>query len=149
MRLRKELDELQEKEVLLIAQISDALALAWSYLESVQDVRTLMTGGKVPLVKTDESWQTGLHELLTPLEAIRDRDSGTGLSYTEYLQGLLFLEGRTVKTQRTMDIMEMDIRRITGNNAFRMDLCMDEFGMHAEVKACGKAFTYDGENGYN
>ena len=130
-------------------EISDALALAWSYLESVPDVRTLMTGGKVPLVKTDESWQTGLHELLTPLEAIRDRDSGTGLSYTEYLQGLLFLEGRTVKTQRTMDIMEMDIRRITGNNAFRMDLCMDEFGMHAEVKACGKAFTYDGENGYN
>lgn len=130
-------------------QISDALALAWSYLESVQDVRTLMTGGKVPLVKTAESWQTGLFELLTPLEAIRDRDSGTGLRYTEYLQGLLLLEGRTVKTQRTMDIMEMDVRRITGNSAFRIDLCMDEFGMHADAQACGKQFEYSGENGYN
>lgn len=129
--------------------IARALALAWSYLESVQDVRTLMTGGKVPVAKTDESWQTKLYELLTPVSAIRDRESGEGLTYGGYLQGLLLLEGSTVKTQRTMDIMEMDIRKITGNSGFRMDLCMDEFRMHAEAQACGITFTYDGTSGYN
>ena len=129
--------------------VSRALALAWSYLESVQDVRTLMTGGKVPLVKTSESWQTALHELLSPLTAIRDRDSGEGLGYSEYLQGLLLLEGSSVKTQRTMDIMEMDIREITGNPAFRFDLCLDGFGMHAEATACGKTFSFEGECGFN
>ena len=129
--------------------IARALALTWSYLESVQDVRTLLDGGKVPLQKTDKSWQTQLYELLTPLSAIRDRDSGEGLSYSEYLQGLLLLEGRTIKTQRIMDIMEMDIRKITGCSGFRMDLCLDEFRMHAEVKACGKTFTFDGTGGYN
>ena len=129
--------------------IAKALALTWSYLESVQDLRTLLTGGKVPVQKTDGSWQTQLYELLTPLSAIRDRDSGEGLTYSEYLQGLLLLEGSTVKTQRTMDIMEMDIRKITGRSGFRMDLCLDEFRMHAEGKACGKTFTFDGTGGYN
>lgn len=129
--------------------IANALALAWSYLESVQDVRTLMTGGKVPLEKTSESWQTGLHELLTPLTAIRDRDSGEGIDYDVYLQGLLLIEGRTVKTQRTMGIMEMDVRRITGNSGFRMDLCLDAFRMHAEAEACGTGFSFDGTGGYN
>jgi hypothetical protein len=48
-----------------------------------------------------------------------------------------------------MDIMEMDIRKITGCSGFRMDLCLDEFRVHAEVKACGKTFTFDGTGGYN
>ena len=129
--------------------VANALALAWSYLESVQDLRTLMTGGKVPLQKTAQSWQTGLHELLTPMTAIRDRDSGEGLDYDSYLQGLLLLEGSTVKTQRTMDVMEMDIRRITGNSGFRLDLCMDEFKMSAAARACGTQFLFEGSSGYN
>ena len=129
--------------------IARALALTCSYLESIQDIRTLLTGGKVPLQKTSGSWQTQLYELLAPLSAIRDRESGEGLTYSEYLQGLLLLEGRTVKTQRTMDVMEMDIRKITGCSGFRMDLCLDEFRMHAEEKAGGKSFTFDGTGGYN
>lgn len=129
--------------------VAKALALTWSYLESVQDVRTLMTGGKVPVVKTGESWQTHLHELLTPLSAVTDRDSGEGLDYSGYLQGILLLEGSTVKTQRTMDIMEMDIRRLTGNSGFRMDLCLDEFAMKAQTQACGTEFLFSGTCGYN
>ena len=129
--------------------IANALALAWSYLESVQDVRTLMTGGKVPVQKTAQSWQTGLHELLTPMTAIRDREKGEGLDYDGYLQGLLLLEGSTVKTQRTMDVMEMDIRRITGNGGFRLDLCLDTFRMRADAEACGTKFSFEGTGGYN
>ena len=129
--------------------VSNALALAWSYLESVQDVRTLMTGGKVPIIKTGSSWQTHLYELLSPLTAIKDRDSGEGIDYSAYLQGLLLLEGSTVKTQRTMDVMEMDIRKITGNSGFRMDLCMDEFTMSAAAQACGTEFLFEGSSGYN
>ena len=129
--------------------LSNALALAWSYLESVQDVRTLMTGGRVPLTKTSESWQTELYELLNPMGAVRDRDCGEGLEYSDYLQGLLILEGSSTKTQRTMDIMEMDVREITGNRDFRFDLCLDEFRMQAAAQACGRTFEYNGTNGYN
>ncbi len=126
-----------------------AIALAWGYLESVQDVRILMKGGKVPVSKTEASWKTHLYELLTPMTAVRDRDSGEGLDYNAYLQGLLILEGSSVKTQRTMDVMEMDIRRITQNSGFRMDLCLDEFHMNAAAQACGTEFIFDGSCGYN
>ena len=103
----------------------------------------------MPVVKTGDAWQTRLYELLTPLTAVRDRDSGEGLDYSAYLQGLLLLEGSSVKTQRTMDIMEMDIRRITGNSGFRMDLCTDEFSMNAEAHAGGTDFLFKGSCGYN
>lgn len=129
--------------------VSKALTLAWSYLESVQDVRTLMTGGRVPLKKTGQSWQTHLYELLTPLEAIKDRDSGEGLDYSTYLQGLLMLEGSSVKTQRTMNVMEMDVRKITGNRSFRMDYCLDAFRLKAGGSSCGIQFDFDGACGYN
>ena len=108
-----------------------------------------MTGGRVPLTKTSESWQTELYELLNPMGAVRDRDCGEGLEYSDYLQGLLILEGSSTKTQRTMDIMEMDVREITGNRDFRFDLCLDEFRMRAAAQACGRTFEYNGTNGYN
>lgn len=130
--------------------IEKALALAWSYIESVQDVRTLLGGGKVPLRKTDASWQTGLGELLAPARAIRDRDSGQGLDYGEYLRGLLYLEGSTVKTKRTMDIMEMDLRTVGENENFRLDQCMDTFRMSVTVN-CGWGYTcgFSGTAGYD
>lgn len=129
--------------------VSKALALAWSYLESVQDVRTLMAGGRVPIQKSEESWQTHLYDLLKPGDAIRDRDGGEGFDYSDYLQGFLILEGSGVKTQRAMDVMEMDIREITGNSGFRIDYCLDEFRVHAEGSACGLKIQYDGTSGYN
>ena len=45
--------------------------------------------------------------------------------------------------------MEMDIRRLTGNSGFRMDLCLDEFAMKAQTQACGTEFLFSGTCGYN
>lgn len=130
--------------------LEKALALAWSYLESVQDVRTLLSGGKVPLQKTDASWQTKLSDLLTPAKAIRDRDSGQGLEYGDYLRALLYLEGSTVKTKRTMDVMEMDLRTLSGNEALCLDQCLDAFRMTASA-TCGWGYDcrFAGTAGYD
>lgn len=45
--------------------------------------------------------------------------------------------------------MEMDIRRITGNGGFRLDLCLDTFRMRADAEACGTKFGFEGTGGYN
>jgi hypothetical protein len=92
-------------------------------------------------MKNSETWQTSLFGILTPETAVRGKGSGEGLLYTEYLQALLYLQGSSVKSLRTMDIMEMDIRRTPGNEAFRMDGCLDSFAM--EARACdGLGFVY-------
>ena len=130
--------------------IRNALLFAWAYFETIQDLRTLFDGGRVPLHKTPGQWKTSLLGMLTPETSLRGGESGSGLLYTEYLQGLLFLEGSSVKSLRTMDVMEMDIRMTEGNSNFRMDWCMDAFSMTARVTS---RFGYEVEltkcEGYN
>ena len=125
--------------VLLNPELKDifktVLLFAWAYLESVQDLRTLFDGGRVPLWKTSDTWQTPLLGILTPGTSIRSGGGGSGLLYTDYLQALLFLEGSSVKSLRAMDIMEMDIRQTEGNGNFRMDWCLDAFSMTAAVSS--------------
>ena len=40
--------------------LESAILLAWAYAESVYDVRSLLAGGKVPLLKDDGSWHYSL-----------------------------------------------------------------------------------------
>ncbi|MBQ2640709.1 MAG: hypothetical protein IJG15_01780 [Lachnospiraceae bacterium] len=142
--------------VLLNPELKEALTtvllFAWAYLESVQDLRVLFDGGRVPLLKTPETWRTSLTDLLTPGAAVQRGGSGgrEGLCYADYLQGLLFLEGSSVKSLRTMDIMEMDLRRTPGNAGFRMDWCLDAFSMTAQVRSrFGPEVTLTKSEGYN
>ena len=140
--------------VLFNPELKDAIKIvllfAWAYLESVRDLRTLFDGGRVPLMKNSETWQTSLLGILTPETAVRGKGSGEGLLYTEYLQALLYLQGSSVKSLRTMDIMEMDIRLTDGNAGFRMDWCLDAFSMTAAVKSrYGYEFVLKKCEGYN
>ena len=55
-----------------------------------------------------------------------------------------------MKSLRTMDIMEMDIRQTEGNESFRMDWCLDAFSMKADVKSrLGYEFVLIKSEGYN
>lgn len=84
------------------------LLTAWAYAEAVNDVRILVSGGNVPLIKDKESWRTNLDDI------VECRLGGTegstkGLDYEEYLQLLLFLENKSRKCYRTMDIIELNM----------------------------------------
>ncbi|MBE6006265.1 MAG: hypothetical protein E7238_03790 [Sarcina sp.] len=128
----------------------NVLLFSWAYLESIRDLRTLFDGGRVPLQKTPETWRTSFLGLLAPEDAVAGSGAGTGLLYTDYLQGLLFLEGSSVKSIRTMDIMEMDIRMTEGNSGFCMDWCADAFSMTASVTSrFGYSFELVKSEGYN
>ena len=140
--------------VLLNPELKDAiktvLLFAWAYLESIRDLRTLFDGGRVPLMKSSDTWQTSLLGILVPDASVRGGGGETGLLYTEYLQALLYLESSSVKSLRTMDTMEMDIRQTQGNDGFRMDWCLDAFSMKASVKSrFGYEFVLTKCEGYN
>ncbi|MDD2972331.1 MAG: DUF5702 domain-containing protein [Lachnospiraceae bacterium] len=118
-----------------------SLMLAWAYAESIGDVRILLDGGKIPLMKTHSDWRLQFDQIAD----FRDKDygeedSGKGLSYTEYLELLLLPMDRDLKVNRLMDVIEMDIRMTDGNKAFRMDGCIDY--MVAEV-LCKSKFGYE------
>ena len=125
-----------------------AILLIWTYMESLQDVRTLLEGGSVPLIKSSSEWKTSLTSIFTGTTA--SSASGSGLNYEMYLHILLFLEDGNTKNYRLMDLMEMDIRATDGNENFRMDWCMDTFTMEASVSSSyGYSYIISREASYN
>lgn len=104
-------------------QIFKALIIAgWVLAESVDDVRILMKGEKIPLLKTREDWKLSLENALSM--NTNGTGNGSGMDYKEYLEVLLLEVLLDTKTERAMDIVEMDIRKITGKTGFRLDDCI-------------------------
>ena len=106
----------------LIPLMEGAILLGWAYAESVYDVKTLMAGGEVPLLKDDESWHYGLSTALAG-EITDYGQQGEGLSYEDYLRVFLMLTDDDGLTKRAMNLIELDIRNTCGNEAFRLDAC--------------------------
>lgn len=103
-----------------------SLLFAWAYAESVYDVRTLLKGGHIPLLKDENTWHYSLSGMLSFDEDTKETEQDiTGIDYEGYLRVFLALENVEQKTLRAMDIMEMDVRSCPGNDYFRMDTCVD------------------------
>ena len=119
----------------LAEPVKYTILFAWAYLESLQDVKTLLSGGRVPVYKTAADWKTGLKGILNVKGSLVPDSGGRGLSYEEYLRIMLFLQGQHDRTFRAMDVMEMDIRRTPGNARFRLDACFDTYQADLSVSS--------------
>ncbi|MDE7231792.1 MAG: hypothetical protein K2N37_01770, partial [Lachnospiraceae bacterium] len=111
----------------LAEPVKYTILFAWAYVESLQDVKTLLSGGRVPIYKTAADWKTGINCIKNVRGSLENDSGGSGLNYKEYLQIMLFLQNSQTTVERAMDIMEMDIRRTPGNAEFRMDACFDTY----------------------
>lgn len=107
--------------------VEKLLLLGWAYGESLLDVRQLMAGGKVPLVKNSASWQLALSDIGQIFSLLQDGQAKntSGLDYNDYLQILLFTSSRNSLTFRCMDMIEQNIRLKPGKENFRIDSCME------------------------
>lgn len=127
----------------LTEPVKYSILFAWAYIESLYDVRYLLNGGKVPMLKTGADWKTDIDSVANFSGDIPDEDNGKrGLSYVDYLRIMLFLEKDDTKKLRTMDVMEMDIRITPGNIYFRMDACFDSFLADISVSS-GFGYRFD------
>ncbi len=111
----------------LIQAVQTGILLAWSYVESVLDVRCLLAGGKVPLIKEVSEWKSDVSAGQKVLENQASSESEErGLTYREYLQILMVSVRESLLTSRAMDIMEFNIRLLPGYEQFRMDHLLQE-----------------------
>lgn len=114
----------------LLQLMETVILLGWASAESIYDVKTILSGGKVPLMKDRTSWHYGLESALQG-EVAEGAQDGQGLSYEDYLRILMMLTSLDTLTARAMNVVEADIRMTAGNAAFRMDACYDK--LEAEV----------------
>lgn len=101
--------------------VQGVLAAGWAYIESLSDVKILLSGGAVPLVKDSSSWKTQLNHLSTE----NSSSGSSGLDYREYLFLLLSFTSADTLTLRCMDMIEHSIRSIQGRETFVFDACLD------------------------
>lgn len=104
----------------LIGLVKQGLLLGWAYGESLVDVRVLLKGKKVPLVKTAASWQlqfSNLTKLGTAEESVDEKESKQGIGYEDYLKCLLVLENRETLCLRGLDLIESNLH-------IKTDQCM-------------------------
>lgn len=132
----------------LTEPVKYTILYAWAYVESLQDVKILLRGGRVPVVKTAADWKTGINSIKDVKGSLSDAEGeGRGLNYQEYLEVMLFLTDSHDRTFRAMDIMEMDIRQTPGNGDFRLDGCFDTYKARLSVSS-GFGYYYEMERLY-
>lgn len=110
----------------LVELVKQALLLAWAYGETIVDLRTLMGGHKVPLIKSAETWNLsleGLKKIGTQDDTKEGADSESGLDYQGYLRVLLLISPKETLSMRCLDLIESNIQ-VNGQSMFRADSCI-------------------------
>lgn len=108
--------------------LTQIMVVLWAMAESIYDVRCLLDGGKVPLMKKQGEWNLGLSGIFKGDFWKKDTNMTqvSGISYEGYLRIFLaVMLNQEEKVMRSMDIAEMDIRKTAGNEHFRIDQCID------------------------
>lgn len=146
-----------------------AIVEIWAAIETSIDMDTLLDGGRVPFVKTDESWKTDVDSLLNSEDFQKDLDDDSqealggkkdeiqdmngakgsddnpsdGQTYDEYLLAMMMLVNKDVRTRRIMDLVQINMKYWHCR-----DFNMDEYytGVRYSINANGK--SYDFEDSY-
>ncbi len=109
--------------------VKHAILLAWAYGESIVDVRVLLKGKKVPVIKTTDTWQLQLLNLVklgTDEEVVNEADVAGGLSYQSYLTGLLAMERKEALSMRSLDLIESNLQ-------IKTDECMTKVEIQSKA----------------
>lgn len=112
---------------LIIELVAAGIMAAWAFVESIADLRTLMSGGRIAPIKTKEQWTTDVMHLSECIPSdFKATESDLGMCYSDFVNLLLYTEGSGKMAMRGMDIIEIALRAKKGYDHFRLDhLVMD------------------------
>lgn len=113
----------------IIYAVKCGLLAAWALAESVLDVRALLSGDKIAIIKNSAQWTSDLLHLGSVFSSFGTATNcQNGLSYQRYLGFLLMMQAQKV-SYRAMNIQEHVIRSKEGFE----DFCMDHLVIDAEI----------------
>ncbi|NCB91773.1 MAG: hypothetical protein EOM40_04270 [Clostridia bacterium] len=130
--------------------VSLVLGAAWAFGESILDVRQLLSGGNIPLIKSQKSWVLSLENLSKLPQILQNRPEkeSEGLDYEEYLRIMISLGKADTQVFRTMDVAEQTMRQIEGKEEFRMDLAVSYLQVKMDVTCSQRQFSIQRDYGY-
>lgn len=107
---------------IIVEIVKYGILAAWAYVESVLDLRTLLDGGKIPLIKSSLDWTSNVHDLPALLSGwSQAKHCQHGIAYSDYLGILLQFHSGDKLAMRGMDVEEATVCKNSGYENFRMD----------------------------
>ena len=113
----------------------------WAYAEAVVDLRKLYSGEKIELVKTNDTWNLSLENLLSMNFDVDNDNNKSGIDYEGYIRMLLVMESMENKNYRTMGAMELKMISL-GHSDFRMRDYIVSAQARAFFKCTGRQKIY-------
>lgn len=106
----------------LIEPIKISIMASWAFGESILDLRSILSGEKVPIVKDEETWTSSLSGLIgNVLGGQKAKKQSEGLLYKDYLRFLILAKSTKVRAYRALDIIEKNIRLLPDYADYRID----------------------------
>lgn len=102
------------------------LISAWSMAEAVNDMKILLSGGKVTLTKSKGGWRTSIGNITNGGK----KEDSKGLSYKEYCQILIAVQNTGDSLYRIMDLIQINIQK-RYNSEFLMSKSLTGFKLKA------------------
>ena len=130
--------------------VSFVVKICWAFGESILDIRELLEGGSVPLLKDDASWHLSLNMLSRLLELGKEEpQSEKGLNYQWYLRLLLMMKNEETLTKAMMNLTEYNMRIQSGNPGFSLDACVESAEVMFSARVRSGRFSITRSYGYD
>jgi hypothetical protein len=130
---------------IVIEAVKYGIIAAWAFVESVLDVRTLLSGGKIALVKGDADWTSNVNSMPALLSGWSSaKSSDIGMTYRQYLGMLLLFHSGDTLAMRAMDVEEATVRLEESYKAFQMDyvVCETQLNVTYDYTPLFMSFVY-------
>ncbi len=119
----------------IIEAVKLGILAAWAFVESVLDVRALLDGDSIALLKSPELWTSDLYHLPAVFSSFQKAKSCSwGLDYRSYAGALLFAGNPSVLAYRAMDMQEASVRLLEGYEDFQMDHMVVDAAISAKYR---------------
>lgn len=106
------------------------ILLGWAYGESLVEVRQLLGGYELSLVKTEQDWQVPLSGLLPLFGNTGKYDVQVkrqeGIGYEGYLRFFLTFCSAEDLSMRTLDVIEGEVQKLAGGERIHLDHCVEQ-----------------------
>ncbi len=116
---------------LVIKVVQIGIISSWAMAESVADVRNLMDGKKVAVIKSPEQWNLSLQQITNIGGVTKEEDDKGGLGYEDYLRFLLSMQKYSDQIKRTMNIIQLNMQK-RYNEEFKFSNCINSVQVRCE-----------------
>ena len=120
---------------ILVRAVQEGILAAWAFAESVSDVKSLLNGERIPILKTSFQWSTEGKNLSRNQKFDSSKKCENGLDYRDYLRILLYLGSKNTQSLRAMDLMEQNLHLMAGYENIRMDAMLDQISVDYSYQA--------------